>query len=231
MKKMYTGLATMIVKVPALLSDISNCLGDILGKVGSIEARLDGLASALDTDDHNELYKERRKEFKPDDELVTPIHVRSIPHLTLGTDETGYFIYGGPYAQKPDDIYGVNMAAEIKKFATIRIPTKDFCIPQVLHVELALWKAFVILKAEGELYVGCMGGIGRTGLFMALMTKVWMEMQGTLHDRERRGDQAIAYVRDVYNKRAVETTEQKDYVREFDVELIGDMLRTSRLFS
>ena len=56
-----------------------------------------------------------------------------------------------------------------------------------------------------EVYVGCMGGWGRTGLFLALLAKVCGE------------ETPILYVRTHYTPRAVETREQQEYVDNFDV--------------
>ena len=56
------------------------------------------------------------------------------------------------------------------------------------------------------MWVGCQGGWGRTGLFLALMAKVCGEAN------------PVSYVRHHYSPRAVETNEQMDYVRKFDVD-------------
>jgi hypothetical protein len=78
-------------------------------------------------------------------------------------------IYGGPYVRKPDDIDGVKMAVEINKPCVIDIPTADFSVPELQVFEDGLLGGLKLLHDKSELYAGCMGGIGRTGLFMAGM--------------------------------------------------------------
>jgi protein-tyrosine phosphatase len=60
---------------------------------------------------------------------------------------------------------------------------------------------------EGKpVYAGCMGGIGRTGLLLALVLKAW-------------GDEApVATVRKQYYPHAVETSEQMRYIKEFEID-------------
>ena len=52
--------------------------------------------------------------------------------------------------------------------------------------------------------VGCLGGQGRTGLFLALLAKVW-----GIAD-------PVKYVRRVYLRRAVETRDQEEWVADFE---------------
>jgi len=59
--------------------------------------------------------------------------------------------------------------------------------------------------AGEKIYIGCMGGWGRTGLFMALLAKAT-----GISD-------PVAFIREYYTPHAVETKEQQDYVANFDV--------------
>ncbi len=78
----------------------------------------------------------------------------------------------------------------------VHLPIHDFSVPspdQQDEVELALRETLEALLDGKPVYVGCMGGWGRTGLFLALLAKVC----GV--------DQPVTYVRENYSNRAVET--------------------------
>jgi hypothetical protein len=127
-------------------------------------------------------------------------------------------IYGGPYRSKPSDIiHGVNMAKEIKAHATIYVPTVDFSIPDSNTFLLGLIRGVLVLREHGEIYVGCMGGIGRTGLYLGGLAKI-MYLAGEL-DVTPDGQLApyVKYVRDNYYGHAIETIEQLDFLARLDV--------------
>lgn len=112
-------------------------------------------------------------------------------------------VTGGPYDSKPDDYIGVKMAVEIRLPCTINIPTVDFSEPDTKLATAGL-SAVVTRLLNGErVYVGCMAGRGRTGLFMALLAKAFGEQD------------PVAYVRKEYYSHAVETYKQKKYVDDF----------------
>lgn len=139
-------------------------------------------------------------------------------------------IYGGPYRNKPADIHGVKMAMEINAPCTVDVPTKDFNVPDTNDLRIGLMAALALLKEHGRIYVGCMGGIGRTGLFMAAMAKMMdtpdqlnvpdtLTMQGL--------DPAVAYVRQHYKRHAVETGQQLQYISQLflsDIQQVGRSL-------
>lgn len=119
---------------------------------------------------------------------------------------------GGPYDAFPglDQAFGVCVRKEnVRKGSfDINVPIEDFSVPPMSmrpRVEEALyWSA--IAAIDGKLvYVGCMGGWGRTGLFLSLLAKACGEKD------------PVAAVRQRYTKRAVETKQQQKYVDEFDV--------------
>lgn len=114
-----------------------------------------------------------------------------------------FTVTGGPYHDKPQNYVGVKMAQEINLPCAINIPTVDFSEP---NVELAMegLNAAVARILRGErLYIGCMGGKGRTGLFLALLAKAFGEQD------------PVRYVRSYYYGHAVETAKQKKYVETF----------------
>jgi hypothetical protein len=117
-------------------------------------------------------------------------------------------VFGGPYRQAPEDMPGVKMAAEIDAPCAVDIPTRDFDVPQrddmVDGLMLTLW----LLRKHRKIYVGCMGGIGRTGLFLAVLTRLLTDCDGP---------EAVRRVRAEYKGHAVETQEQQEWVAEFRI--------------
>ncbi len=115
-----------------------------------------------------------------------------------------YFtVTGGPFLECPSTMQGVKMAGEIRAACTIDIPTRDFMTPNREALDVGLTKAVRLVLAGQPLYVGCMGGKGRTGLFLAVLAKAF----GV--------EQPVEYVRANYYRHAVETAEQYDFVKRF----------------
>jgi protein-tyrosine phosphatase len=102
-------------------------------------------------------------------------------------------------------IPSVKMAAEIDLPCDVSVPTEDFSVPDKDAMIGGLWRGVRLLKATGHLFVGCAGGRGRTGLYMACLARL-MEMDGYPV-----GD-SVDYVRRTYNPHAVETSEQRAWV-------------------
>lgn len=86
------------------------------------------------------------------------------------------------------------------------LPIEDYGIP---HDDIATRRVLVstLEAAIGgrRVYVGCKGGLGRTGLFLALAAK----SLGVSHP--------IEFIRNRYAVAAIETRQQEDYVTDFDV--------------
>lgn len=120
----------------------------------------------------------------------------------------GGIIHGGPYRQRPGHLPGIKMAQEIHEKCFITIPTKDFQVPNVFAMRAGILQGVMILKKHRELYVGCAGGIGRTGLYLGCMSKLMLDYWNLPTD-------PVQLVRDIYLPRACETQEQEDYVRGF----------------
>lgn len=147
-----------------------------------------------------------------------PVDRPDLSCINLVVAGQSVYVYGGPYREKPDNIKGVKMAVEINQFADIYIDTVDFSVPPLPKMERGVAEAIEILKRDREIYVGCMGGIGRTGLFMACL---WKEIYRRECEKENRmgdmpnADTLIGAVRQTYNRHAVETPQQRDYVEAF----------------
>lgn len=140
--------------------------------------------------------------------------------MPLKLGERVFYVAGGPYAAKPAEMLGVNMAQEISKEAAIRVPTKDFSIPDYDEFAEGIKRAFYLLYGDFTLYVGCMGGIGRTGLFLSGMQKVAMAYNLPWYTRFTMPaipeSLVIAAVRKHYCAHAVETQEQRGFVAAFN---------------
>lgn len=114
-------------------------------------------------------------------------------------------IYGGPYRNRSRDYFGVKMAAEIDASFDAKCDTKDFSVPNPHDLEAALIAGGIAALQGKDLWVGCMGGIGRTGLYMAAFAKVCGHPD------------PVAHVRATYKGHAVETAQQQKFIADFDV--------------
>lgn len=121
-------------------------------------------------------------------------------------------LLAGPYWRRPPGVAGFLLAAE--NIADPRIASlliEDFGVPDSgADARAALMRALILMRSGAQLYVGCTGGLGRTGLFLALLTKVqFASYQGAWGD-------PVAHVRATYHPWAVETREQEGFIRWFN---------------
>ncbi len=118
-------------------------------------------------------------------------------------------VAAGPYGEFQDYRVGVCLAPEVIANTglvyDVIVQWPDFGIPDEYEVKQALVQTCMHLKYKNPVYIGCMGGIGRTGTFLALLCKMGGEQF------------PIAYVRMGYLSHAVETDQQMDFIRDFDV--------------
>lgn len=124
--------------------------------------------------------------------------------LKLPLRGKAYFqVWGGPYLSRPLDHVGIKLAAEITKHCDIDLPIRDFGVPSKEDLRNAVENAVHLILQGERVYIGCMGGFGRTGLFLAALAKTF-----GIKD-------SVSYVRRNYTHRAVETSEQQRLVEEF----------------
>ncbi|MGI4991054.1 protein-tyrosine phosphatase family protein (plasmid) [Halobacteriovorax sp. GFR7] len=123
------------------------------------------------------------------------------------------YVYGAPYATKPDDIAGVKMAAEINLECTIDIPTRDFDVPDMETFSKGITQALEILVNKGEIFVGCMGGIGRTGLALAGICKLHDKL---FHQTVRPAVDYRNHIRSKVHPHAIETKQQLDFIDSYN---------------
>jgi hypothetical protein len=138
-------------------------------------------------------------------------------------------IYGGPYKQsKPDRrLVLVKMAVEIEKPCDIDIPTEDYSIPDLGLMEKGVWQAVKSIADGNDIYVGCYGGIGRTGLFMGCMAKVVIDFAKKYPQFKRPAwSDPVVYVRKTFKPHAIETKEQQDFVRGFPTQSCVEYLES-----
>ncbi|MDG5496955.1 hypothetical protein [Niveispirillum sp. BGYR6] len=138
---------------------------------------------------------------------ISPSPYRPQPRGSLPFTLGGYSyeVTGGPYRGIPDGFVGVKMAAEIDMPCTVDIPICDYGTPTATDLRRGLVSAINCIIDGKPVYVGCMAGIGRTGLFLAALAKVAGEAD------------PVAYVRRYYYPGAVETRAQHDFVQTLPV--------------
>lgn len=130
-----------------------------------------------------------------------------------------FSITAGPYLAKTDREFGVCLREEVPigMDADVHLPIADFSVPAVAdldEVNEAVFQTMHKAMLGREVYVGCMGGWGRTGMFLSLCAKV---AGSKVHNwKDQLVVDPVAYVRAKYTNRAVETGEQEDYVEGYD---------------
>lgn len=140
--------------------------------------------------------------------------VLTFPSQGARTAFRSFTIYGGPYAAfapaQPGEIkrFGICLREEVPRgsVADVHLPIDDFSVPRdPVLVADTIVKAYRAGLGGKDVFAGCMGGMGRTGLFLAILAKAMGEKD------------PVPFVRKNYYSRAVETQEQAQYVKDFDV--------------
>lgn len=129
-------------------------------------------------------------------------------------------LYGGPYKNKPKEFYGIKMAEEINADCVISIPTADYCVPDTGRLLAGLYCGIALAQNQCPIWVGCMGGIGRTGLYFAALAKVMARYQKLT--KQKVTIDPVRYVRKHYMPHAVETVEQVQWVKDLNVDAVAE---------
>lgn len=122
--------------------------------------------------------------------------------------EENQLIIGGSFFHAPmgmpDIFFTINLMEEKPELTSdMYVPVRDFSVPSSPSL---FEDAFEELFQDGRtVYVGCWGGIGRTGLFMACLLKY-------LGHADPLGE-----VREKHHPHAVETEGQLDFLEKFPV--------------
>ena len=129
-------------------------------------------------------------------------------------------VFGGPYVERPGSMRGIKLAREINRPHDLSIPIKDFSVPTTDDLDRGLTEAVRLILSGQPVYAGCMGGRGRTGLFLAVLAKAF-GIRGP-----------VEYVRENYSHHAVETREQYDFVMGYAIpEAVARSIQFARLRS
>lgn len=121
----------------------------------------------------------------------------------------------------------ISLAKEIQgPYFWDHLEIEDFGVPQDPEEVYRILHKVIWAMARGEeLYVGCRGGIGRTGLFLSLLYKV------LCYENDRISFSPLLWVRDNYMRSAVETFEQVDYIRDFDHTKLSGTVTLAKLWA
>lgn len=119
-------------------------------------------------------------------------------------------------------LVSVKMAEEINHPHDISIPTEDFSIPDVEDMNAGMILALTHIATGKDIYAGCMGGIGRTGLFMGVLCKALMDYHGGMYKGFK---DPVTMVRDRYFSHAIETKQQQEFVRGYDTSEIVAVMK------
>ena len=112
-------------------------------------------------------------------------------------------IIGGPYHKRFPDHLGIKMAEEINTPCDIDIPTRDFNVPNMETLDMGVRYSLMSIAKNKKVYVGCMGGCGRTGLYFGALAKV-LDIP-----------EPIKYVRANFKAHAIETKQQENYITSY----------------
>lgn len=133
---------------------------------------------------------------------------KAVPIFMPG-DRVAY-LYAGPTRNMPEGFKLIRCAAEIDvdpSKVAFNVATGDFQPFTDAHMRYAVPRILEAMKNGERLYVGCMGGTGRTGTMLAILAAQHPDMTGAT---------AIDYIRRIYKRGAVETEAQEAQVMRLD---------------
>ena len=128
--------------------------------------------------------------------------------VTLRVGAGDVRVTGGAFSALPDGAFGLCLEARDPRRgeAALRLDIADFGVPDAAALRAVLTRLLAEMRAcpDGAFHIGCRAGLGRTGLVLACL----LRMTGVEGD-------VVAWVREHYDPRAVETEEQEDFARRF----------------
>lgn len=153
----------------------------------------------------------------PNQTAVRPRHVAPNGYFVLPVKGVGHTVIGGPFDAFSGG-FGVCLEKESRKarLATLAVDVPDFGVP-ARYVFENLIENIVLHMLEnprGTVFIGCKGGIGRTGMVMA----------GLVRALGIDSHEPVAWVRANYLRHAVETEAQVRLVETFNVSRIQRLL-------
>lgn len=122
-------------------------------------------------------------------------------------------LLGGGFWQCPEGAFGVNMAKELRSSkCSINLGVEDHGAPDFIQAEEAVREVLkVLVFNEQDVFVGCMGGQGRTGTFLALLANCLRSPGRNVVDWYW----GVDYVRTKYRVGAVESRHQMAFLKDF----------------
>ena len=139
-------------------------------------------------------------------------------------------ISAGPYMDFPYEdkaYFGIKCAAEINMQYMYALDIKDFGLPDQVEAERAAFLAIAAMRVGMIPYIGCMGGLGRTGTLLGILAKTALTATSARFYGLRLpwsiGGDPVDWVRKFYRPQAIETRDQEDFVRAFDVKWLAKM--------
>jgi hypothetical protein len=144
--------------------------------------------------------------------------------LSLPMDVDLYF-GGAPYRMNGmthlealgSPLYRVKCATEIQADFDVEVPCQDFGVPTNADMRYAVGQAIEAAFRGRPVFAGCMGGIGRTGTFLAVVLKVFYPKVPV--------KSLVPMVKRVYFGPAVETEEQYRLIESIDVSALQRRVR------
>jgi hypothetical protein len=109
-------------------------------------------------------------------------------------------------------LFRVKCATEIQGEFDVEVPCEDFGVPLHWDMRDAVYAAMVAAFQGRPVFAGCMGGIGRTGTFYAVLLKVFYPGQPV--------ENLVPMVKRLYYGSAVETGEQQQLISDIDVDYL-----------
>ncbi|AUR95926.1 protein-tyrosine phosphatase-like protein [Vibrio phage 1.215.B._10N.222.54.F7] len=128
--------------------------------------------------------------------------------LTIPNKHTGFTfnLYCGSYHDRPENMLGIKLAPEIVRYCVYELPIPDFSVPTTNEVlRLIDWISNTTTE-NYELYLGCYGGYGRTGLIAACILVALTGIDAP---------DAIRDVRSKVHHNCIETPVQELFVQHF----------------
>lgn len=121
-------------------------------------------------------------------------------------NNNAFYLYCGSFRDHLPRMYGIKLAPELPHAANYYLPIVDFSIPDPKEVLLLI--DWIKNKTDEvcELYLGCNGGYGRTGLIAACILVAFEGMDA---------HEAIKVVRETVHPHCIETDQQVYFVINF----------------
>jgi hypothetical protein len=156
----------------------------------------------------DELLVAIREEWQAAGRPIVHPHVHRDPvTLVDGTTVVGVrFLVDDPYWREEPPAFGLYLDEHwAPPWDHTRLPWADYGVPDATELRLALEGLRARARRGERIEVGCLGGHGRTGTALACLAVLAGTPPG----------EAVAWVREAYCERAVETDEQEAFVAAF----------------